>query len=307
LELLKTPQLKRLKGVHQQGIYYYAWPEYHGNRFEHSVGVMLVLKKFGASLAEQVSGLLHDVSHGVFSHVLDYLYNKSEAQDYQDLRHHRAFDEQIVNILENHHLKIEEIVKVDQWPLLEKPLPDICADRLDYTLRDACLVKKIDKNFVTRVLDNLKIINQQFVFKDFSMALDFANLSWWMCRFIWHSEWGEAIFQLMSQVLKRALELKLINEADLFGTDDLLISKLRQSQNQATNDLLDKVKNFKKEQASINKKDYDFFSVTKMRVIDPLVKTKSFLKRVSELDNDFKNKFNQEKVRVREMYLKILK
>jgi len=49
-------------------------------RFDHSVGVMLLIRKLGAGsspasalLKEQVAALLHDVSHTAFSHVIDYV------------------------------------------------------------------------------------------------------------------------------------------------------------------------------------------------------------------------------------------
>ncbi|MDR3150417.1 MAG: HD domain-containing protein [Candidatus Peribacteria bacterium] len=43
------------------------------SRFLHSVGVFLLLRKFGASLEEQIAGLIHDTSHSVFSHTIDYI------------------------------------------------------------------------------------------------------------------------------------------------------------------------------------------------------------------------------------------
>ncbi len=71
VELIKSRPMQRLKKIAQLGI-----PDrfYHirgFSRFEHSLGVMLLLRKLNASLEEQAAGLLHDVSHTAFSHVVD--------------------------------------------------------------------------------------------------------------------------------------------------------------------------------------------------------------------------------------------
>ncbi len=35
-----------------------------------------------------------------------------------------------------HGVNLEELADVERWPLLEQPTPELCADRIDYTLRD---------------------------------------------------------------------------------------------------------------------------------------------------------------------------
>ncbi len=87
LELLASPALQRLKGVDQFGyLPGYAivpaggFPGGPVSRFEHSVGVYLLLRKYGAPLEEQIAGLLHDVSHAVFSHSIDYALHDDEKR-----------------------------------------------------------------------------------------------------------------------------------------------------------------------------------------------------------------------------------
>ena len=72
LELLETNAMQRLKGVQQAGICYFVKDPYSFTRYEHSVGVCMLCRMFGASLQEQVAALLHDASHTVFSHVGDF-------------------------------------------------------------------------------------------------------------------------------------------------------------------------------------------------------------------------------------------
>src|SRR5271170_653561 len=80
LELFDSESLARLKKIHQYGVNYFVKkgsPWY--SRYEHSVGVWALLRRFGASLEEQVAGLLHDLSHTVFSHVGDLVFKRESA------------------------------------------------------------------------------------------------------------------------------------------------------------------------------------------------------------------------------------
>lgn len=80
IELLQSPVILRLKGINQLGIP----PEYDPtnvffSRYDHSVGVLVLLKKLGASLEEQVAGLLHDSSHTALSHQIDWVLQTQEV------------------------------------------------------------------------------------------------------------------------------------------------------------------------------------------------------------------------------------
>ena len=87
LELIKSKSLQRLKGISQFGIpdeFYYLK---NFSRYEHSIGVMILLKQLGASEKEQIAGLLHDVSHTAFSHVIDWVVGEGLTEDFQDNQH----------------------------------------------------------------------------------------------------------------------------------------------------------------------------------------------------------------------------
>src|SRR5580658_5391659 len=62
IELLQSQAINRLQHINQYGIMKFVTKEEY-TRYEHSVGVLYLLRHFGASLEEQVMGLLHDVSH----------------------------------------------------------------------------------------------------------------------------------------------------------------------------------------------------------------------------------------------------
>lgn len=76
-ELLNSQPVQRLKHINQYGIIQLVDSQGHNNesytRYDHSLGVLYLLNYFRAPFEEQVSGLLHDISHTAFSHVSDYL------------------------------------------------------------------------------------------------------------------------------------------------------------------------------------------------------------------------------------------
>lgn len=73
LDVMQSRAVQRLRGVLQHGITGLIGITAPTSRFEHSVGVMLLVRQFGAPVEEQIAALLHDISHTAFSHVIDYV------------------------------------------------------------------------------------------------------------------------------------------------------------------------------------------------------------------------------------------
>jgi len=302
LELIKTPQMERLKKIHQYGIYYYLDSQFNTTRFEHSLGVYWILKEFNASLKEQITGLLHDISHGVFSHVIDHLYKSQIDESYQDSIHHQSFENNEVSaILKKFNYDPEEICDFNRWKLMDCPLPDICGDRLEYTLADAVTIGRIDSSEAKKFIEGLQVEKNNFIFQDKEIAKKFAELSLWMCTNFWHTDWGNYAFDLTSKVLERAIARGVIKKEELFTSyDNKIIKKLEDCSDQEIIKSMLTLKNFNKDKLiEVEKENCDYIrKKTKMRVIDPQVKVDNQIKRVSELFPDFKEKFDKEKLRV---------
>src|SRR3954447_15989687 len=59
LDLISSPTFERLKGIRQAGPSALTFPFKNVTRFEHSLGVFLLLRRLGPDRREQVAGLLH--------------------------------------------------------------------------------------------------------------------------------------------------------------------------------------------------------------------------------------------------------
>jgi hypothetical protein len=212
----------------------------------------------------------------------------------------------VAAVLKKYRLDIDKIADLNQWPLLDRPLPNICADRLQYALLDSLTIGRLDQSSAQKFINDIGIIDNQFVFKSRELAKDFAELTFWMNQNYWHADWGSYSFHLMKEILQFSLDNRIIAENDLLTDDETIDKKLQACDNQILKGLLSKLSNFKKENVIQDNKNYDFIKkTTKMRVVDPLVKISGELKRVTVIFPDFKKKFDEEKQRVSQtIYLK---
>ena len=294
LDLINSAAIQRLKDIDVAG-YRPAWikpdleiAEYGHSRYAHSIGVYLLLRKYDASLEEQIAGLIHDVSHSAFSHVIDYVLSagSQKEQSHQD----NSFEDYVKTktdipaILENYGLNLETILDDKNFPLKETKLPDICADRIDYSLRDATTFQEIDAAQVEYFLDNLVVKNKQWIFKNFESAKSFAELFRTMNN-VYYSDLPSAImFQVVADCLKYALQKNYISEADLYTTDALVVDKIKGflAEDAQLNLLWERMNN--KTPITNNPADYDATVFCKSRMVDPLCLVDGEVKRVSDVE-----------------------
>lgn len=292
IELIKSPALQRLKHIEQHGTW--QWHKtfkksYYFSRYTHSVGVMLLLRRYHASVEEQLHGLLHDVSHTVFSHVADFLFGDDPGKhDYQDNRLKKAFELQGINkILKKYNFSPSKILDENIWPLAERPLPNLCADRLDYTLADPW-AKVFYTTEPKQILNNLIVHKNQFVFNSKRWAKEFAVLYEKHNQNNWCNPIQIAIFTLSAQMLREALNKKVIKKQELYKTDEYVLKKLNKTKNPLIIKRLKQIKNLKIK--IVPKKNADFWSTSKARVVDPYFLKNGKLIRLTTVDPIYKKR-----------------
>jgi len=279
IELINSPWMQRLKGIDQAG-YRPLWakpnanitPEEH-NRFTHSMGVFLLLRKYNASIEEQIAGLLHDVSHSAFSHCIDYVLDvgSQKEQNHQD----NTFDKfirktDIPTILAKYGFNLEYILDDKNFPLKETKLPDLCADRLDYSFRDAVIFEEITPQEKDELLANLVAINGNWAFKTPEFAEKYAQLFRTINHTYYSGMPSAVMFAAVGECLRYALQKGYISEADLYQTDRDVLQKVQTnlaSDNQLQI-LWDKMNG--KIKAINNSDNFDAQVFCKSRIVNPL-------------------------------------
>ena len=226
IELLNSRAMQRLKGISQFGLPKEFCPFPGFSRYEHSVGVAILLKKLKAGLEEQVAGLTHDVSHPAFSHLVDWVLGNREKEDHQDRNHKKIVSSSdIPEILNRHGFEPERIIDVKKYGLLEREAPDLCADRVDYAIRE--FKTWAAPSIVGDCLDNLVNHNGRIEFYTADSAINFA-FAYAKCQ---REHWGGAEctvrWEIFSQALKTALKNGIIKEDDFYMEDEQILRKLR--------------------------------------------------------------------------------
>lgn len=286
LDLLNTHAVRRLAGVLQHGVSALVGITSRTTRLEHSVGAMLLVRRLGAALPEQIAALLHDISHTAMSHVIDYVYARHHSQSYHDeMKPWYVEQSDIPAVLARHGYDGQAVLREDEFALLEQPAPALCADRLDYFLRDGRDLGILDESALADILHHLAVFDGRLVVDDVEAARLLAygylaadDASWSNFREV-------GLYEVMAQALRLALRRRIITEADFWGTDEALWQTLHHSADATLRYYLSFVTNTT---AFVRDAVAPTFTVTtKIRTIDPDVLQAGQLVRYSTLDPAF--------------------
>lgn len=269
LKIIQTELFQRLKRINQYGGVNFVFPYYQVSRFEHSIGVYHVLKTLEAPQEIQIAGLLHDVGHAAFSHMVD-MAMSSKTEDYHESKTYLLKGLKQVNEL----LEVNGIIlkNPDEYPEIKKPLPDIGADRIDYAIRDYVAATGKKTELGRRVLESVKLEGKDIIFTDINVAKKYAlvglEAQW---KVIYESKVA-VVYQVLIEMIRKGIEENWIEEADLFKDDKHLLNLMKKNKAHLKEKHLKIFTNpFTVEEVSKND-DYDFHHVKlKVRYFDPPV------------------------------------
>jgi len=286
LQLIQSAAMQRLKGVLQHGISGLIGITQPISRFEHSLGAMLLVRRLGATLEEQIAAMLHDVSHTAFSHVIDYVYDGHDSQSYHDEKKAEYVAQtDIPAVLAEHSYDWHDFLHEENFPLLEQPAPRLCADRLDYFLRDSQGLGLAATADIRFALDHLVVADGRIA-TDNLQAAQWLGYTYMMADDASWSNFREVgVYELMAQALKIALEIGLISEADFWRTDQPVWDILQAHPDPQLQEVLRLVSPHT--QFVWDEMNPTFYVSTKIRSIDPDVMVQGECRPLSSLDPDF--------------------
>ncbi len=285
--LVNTAVLQRLKGVLQHGITGLLGITDQTTRFDHSLGTMLVVRQLGGSLEEQIAALLHDISHTAFSHVIDYVVDGHDQQSYHDeIKESYLAQTELPALLAQFGYDWHDYLHEAAYPLLEQPSPRLCADRIDYFLRDA-------KGLGLAAQADIDWVRTGLVVADGRIATNQKEAAQWLATTYLKADdasWANfrevGLYEVTARAIRRGLEIGIINDADFFLTDEPFWQKLQQSEDPDLNEWLSFVST--ETEFIWDETSPTFWVSTKLRSIDPDVVVGGVLRPLSTLDPSFK-------------------
>lgn len=295
IELISSDPFQRLKEVNQYGVVTFIMPIENYSRYDHSLGVYFLLKKANCPRNEQIAGLLHDVSHTVFSHVGDYVFKERyPGSSYQDDIHLWYLQESgLSKILKQHSFEVESIDhKNPAFEALDRPLPELCADRIEYNLQGGFLRNLISKEDFHQIEQSLHFSEGNWALQCLESAKKLGRCSLIMTETLWGSAWEGLAYSLTAEALQRSFSLSLITFNEFhFSTDQLVWNKLSNSNDPYIETRIEKIKNIHSSYTLTDFGKEDLLLKLKFRGIDPLVSTKKGLVPLTKIDELYRKEF----------------
>jgi HD superfamily phosphohydrolase len=282
LFLVQGPTFQRLRGIRQAGPSAFAHPFKTVTRFEHCLGVFVLLGRLGADRKERVAGLLHDISHTAFSHAVDFLEVSEEQAHHEGLKPQFLHRPDVVEALGRMGFAPEEFHDDAAFPLLERPLPELCADRLDYFFRDSRSCGVSTPDLVARALDALVVVDGTIAFADEAVAREVAARYAEMNGRWWSGPVEAYIYNEFAEALREAMRLGALRREDLLGDDEHVLACLRAARSPVIQEKLERIVDPRGEAVL----HYEPKVQPKLRWLDPAVVRDGSLRRLSEIPSD---------------------
>ncbi|UYM15995.1 HD domain-containing protein [Endozoicomonas euniceicola] len=318
-DLLHSQPIQRLKQINQYGVIQLVDTSGQNDepysRYDHSVGVLYLLRRFQAPYKEQVSGLLHDVSHTAFSHVSDYLHTESPAgnPNFHDSLFTSFLEQRgLSGILDRYGLSVAEVdPKKPAFARLERELPDLCADRLDYILQGAGRRGVLTQSQSDEILNALLFDEKtaHWYVKSRKAARRLAEASIELNSKIFATAWGLMLYQWTAEALRRLITLGDLSTEDVLyhKTDAQIWNILSGSKDPQIEALMRQMTSswYSVSETVDPEKADRIFKNIRCRVIDPRVLSSKGWERLSAIDSEFRQRVNKELNRCRNIYVRI--
>lgn len=239
VEYASVPEMQRLKGIsmisaceHTKLVPF----KFFHTRYEHSIGVALIVWNFTKDKKQTIAGLYHDIATPAFSHVVDYIHGDYETQESTEEYTEKIIrkSKEIMDLLDRDSISIYEIKDYHLYPIADNDSPRLSADRLEYTLSDGLVTQDaFSLEAIDRIYKDLTILKNEngedeIGFKNLKNAEEYIERA----TKLWHLFSGNnengIIMQFWTDILKKMAEERFITEEDLYDySEQQIVEKIR--------------------------------------------------------------------------------
>jgi len=245
-DIIDTIEFQRLRNIKQLGCCYYVFPGASHNRFEHSLGVYHLTKKYIEHLNNEykfindyekrmlcIASIIHDIGHGPYSHLFDDIVNRDKFHEYRSIEIFKQMNEKYnYGYCDRDIQFIYEIIRPTKVEYNDKKKylyqivsnkNGIDVDRFDYLMRD---IKMIGLNYgieYDRIMKKSKIMKNseeemEIVYSDKvkTHIEDFYRIRYIMYKEIYNHKTVRIIEYMIKEYLKKIENYhsikKIVNE-----------------------------------------------------------------------------------------------
>lgn len=232
-----APPMARLKDVGMNcGCEYTRFPRFADigpySRYDHSMGVALIVWHFTGDRKQALAGLFHDIDTPVFAHVVDFLNGDHLRQESTEAGTADciAASPELRGLLEQYGLTVAQVADYHQYPIADNPSPALSADRLEYTLGNALHYGFADIGQLHGFYEDLTVGEDEagrpeLVFRTPETAVAFTRTALRNSH-VYVADEDRFAMQSLADVLRLALERGTLRRDELWGTEPVVIQKL---------------------------------------------------------------------------------
>lgn len=232
--LIHVPSMQRLKDIGMNcGVEYTAFDFFSNivpySRYQHSIGVALIVYHFTHDLRQTVAGLLHDIATPVFAHTIDFYHQDHLKQESTELDTKKVIEQDalLVSLLHEYHLTIEDVCNYHLYLLADNESPKLSADRLEYTLGNMYSYGFCDLEMIQMIYKDLKVNDKkdELIFKHEDKAVLFTRMML-KCSHVYICDEDRYAMQYLSYVIKKAVDRGVVKEDDFYLQEKSFIDLL---------------------------------------------------------------------------------
>lgn len=236
-EMAETDPMQRLDAVGMNcGCEYTNFPIFRNiepySRYEHSIGVGLIVWHYTGDVQQSVAALLHDIATPVFSHVVDFMNGDHVRQESTESQTTAmiASSPALQECLRRHGLQTCDVDDYHRFPVADNDTPRLSADRLEYTLGNVVNYGAGTRETVVTWYNNLMVGyneegKEELMFNDLQIAEAFSLAAIQMSR-IYISDEDRFSMQMLAELMAKHIRRGVLSEADLYTTEPQVIGLL---------------------------------------------------------------------------------
>lgn len=280
-DYLEIKEMKRLKGI---GLF--CGCDYTKlfncrffySRFDHSLGVALIIWHFTHDKKQTIAGLLHDVSSPVFSHVVDFLNNDHLTQESTEKSNQEILTNalELLTLLKRDQIVLEDVIDYKKYPVADNEKPQLSADRLEYMLATGYILgRHLTLEQIKTIYQDLTLLTDEqgqteIGFQTLEIAELFTHNTCLVAK-IYLSNEDKLALQLLADIMKKMMQDHYVTMEDFYQlTEAEMIALIENSPYQRIYHCFQKLTKVKGSDKEIIGK-YCVNIDVKKRYVDPLV------------------------------------